>query len=67
MPQMRDGRHFEEQPPFTELLKGAEFVNVQIGVFHVALVVQMHRDLSVPLNPSNRLDSDLLLAHIVSL
>ena len=55
-----DGRHFEEHAPVAELLEAAELVHVQVGVLHLAGVVDVDRDTRMTLDAGYGLDGYLL-------
>ena len=53
-----DARHFGEGPAFAELLEAAELDHVEARVGHVAIVIELERDLGVPLDAGHGLDFD---------
>ena len=55
-----DQRHLEEHAAFAELLEAAELVDVEDRPLDLALVVQVHGDLGVPLDAGYGLNHDFL-------
>ena len=65
MPQMRamsDGISVK-RPALAELLEAAELRHVEVSLVDVALLVQVDRDLAVPLDAGDGVDDDFLSGH----
>ena len=54
----RDARHLGERPALAEFLKAPVLRHVEAGRVHGAAVIQVDRDLGVPLNAGHRIDRD---------
>ncbi len=55
-----DGGHFEIHAAFAELFEAAEFVDVQVGVFDRAIIVQVDGDLGVAFDAGYGFNRDFL-------
>ena len=51
-------RHFVERPSFAELFEAAELGHVEVRILHLALVVELNRDLGVPFDAGDGIDDD---------
>ena len=56
----RDLGHFVEHPPFAELLEATELLDVEEGILHLALIIQMYRNLGVPFDSGHRRNRNFL-------
>ena len=65
MPQMRAVMpgHLPKAAAFAELLKAAELDHVKTRVGHLAIVVQLDRDLGVAFDAGDRVDRDRLASY----
>ena len=52
--------HLPERPALAELLEPAELRDVEPRVAYLPVVVEVDRDLRVPLDPRHRVDDDAL-------
>ena len=59
-------RHLRERAALAELLEAAELGDVEIRLFHAALLVEVDRDLGVPLDAGDGVDDDFLPWHGLS-
>jgi len=55
-----DAGHLVERTAFAEFLEPAEFHDVELGVRHVAFLVEVDADLGVALDAGDRINDDAL-------
>ena len=60
-----DERHLEIWTSFAEFFKSAEFIDVQIGVLHRAIVLDVDGNLGMSFNTGNWFDRNFL-RHVYS-